>query len=395
MTEAGATEVGAPVSVAVLGLGNAGRRAAASLASSPHCRLEAVCDLDATVAGAIAEQHGVRAVADARALARDADVEAVFIATPTHTHLADAVGLAGGGKHLMVEKPVTKSATEGQALVELAEQHDVRIMAVNTRGRDAPVRAMARLVRAGVIGRPISLTTLSYTNWTLKPRYPYELVTALGGGVVFRQAPHQIEIARAIIDSPVVAVTALLGSSRVPTPTVGNYNALLEFASGASATLVYNGYGYFDTAELTYGIDGGGRRVEPDASVPLRAERSWDLDKYGEAGLAVRHRSATTVPEASRWGFAGFTLVSGEAGDLRQTEGGITVYDEHGVREEPCDEEGGLPVDFEELHAALRLGRPLRHDARWGAATVAVSEAIWRSGSEGRRVTLAADEHRI
>lgn len=385
------TKVTNPLGIGILGLGTAGRGAAIAASRSVHSRVVAVCDLLAETADEIALQHGARSYTDLRQLCDDSEVEAVYISTPTYLHLANALQLAASGKHLLVEKPVVKDSAEGYALMSLEKTYDVKIMSVNTRGRDAPVRSMARLVASGAIGPVLALTNICYTNWVLRPRFPYELVTALGGGVTFRQAPHQIEIARTIINLPVVAVTAVAGSSPQPVNTVGNYSALVEFQGGAVATLVYNGYGYFDTAELTFGIGERGDPVDLETSPRMRRQRAWSLDKYGDSGRAVRDLDLPSRTEAMarRWGFVGLTIVSGERGDLRQSENGVTVYNEKGPIEEDCsDDIGGLSVDFEEFYGALRESRPLEHDATWGALTVRICEAILTSHLNRCRVEL-------
>jgi phthalate 4,5-cis-dihydrodiol dehydrogenase len=380
-----------PVAVGILGLGTAGRHAATVATSSPFAKVAAVCDTNLETSTAMSERFATPGYTSIQQLCDDPMVEAVYISTPTYLHLANALQLASAGKHLLVEKPVVKDSSEGEALVTLANDFGVQVMAVNTRGRDAPVRAMARIVEKGSIGNVLSLTNISYTDWVIRPRYAYELVTALGGGVAFRQAPHQVEIARTIINRPVVAVTSIAGRSPSPVDTVGNYSALLEFAGGVSASLVYNGYGYFNTAELTYGKEESGREFDPGSSARMRENKSWSLDKYGDAGLAVRDRGQSTsrANATRRWGFVGLTIISGDRGDMRQSEDGVTVYDENGSHQEDCSTDiGGLGVDFDEFYQALRLGGPLEHDARWGATTVRICEAIWNSHCEGRRIDL-------
>lgn len=374
----------------MLGLGTAGRTAAGAAIQSELVDLVAVCDVDSATAETIGARLSVRKYTDLRELAADDNVEAVYLSTPTFLHLPHALELASAGKHLLIEKPVVRDAAEGEALVSLVQATGVLALAVNTRGRDAPVRAMARVVKSGAIGSVLSLTNVAYTNWVLRPRFAYELYPALGGGVTFRQAPHQVEIARTVIQSAPVAVTALAGESPAPVRTVGNYSALVEFANGAAATLVYNGYGYFDTAEITFGIGEGGRPFDPDATMRMREAKAWDLDKYGESGISLRRGERPTAPRtAPGWSFVGLTIVSGERGDLRQSPEGLLIYDERGMHAEHClDEPGGLAVDFDECYRALRQGIAPEHDAAWGAETVRVCQAISISHRERRRVTL-------
>ena len=52
---------------------------------------------------------------------------------------------------------------------------------------------------------------MSYKAWLKSPRFPAELDTTKGGGIVFRQAPHQIEIVRRIGGGLVGSVLAYTG----------------------------------------------------------------------------------------------------------------------------------------------------------------------------------------
>ncbi len=157
-----------------------------------------------------------------------------------------------------------------------------------------------------------------------------------------------------------------------------------------AATLVYSGAGYFDSAELTFGIGETGAPFDPESSAKMHAGRAWDLDKYGAAAVELRARAlARPVSTEPAWGFAGFTVVSGEDGDLRQSTSGVTVYDRTGRREVRClEEDGGLNLDLEEFYSAVRTGTDLEHDAEWGVTTVGACHAMWESHARRRRVAL-------
>src|SRR5262249_11950285 len=58
------------------------------------------------------------------------------------------------------------------------------------------------------------------------------------------------------------SVRASVGRWLAERPCPGNFSAYLEFEDGTPATIAYNGYGYFDTSELTWGI---GNRMYSDA----------------------------------------------------------------------------------------------------------------------------------
>src|SRR5581483_11030831 len=115
---------------------------------------------------------------------------------------------------------------------------------------DAPIRLMREVIESGRLGRLIGIHTLSYKGWLRSPRLAAELDTARGGGMEFRQDPHQVVIVRLLGGGLVKEVHGFIGRWHPTLQTEGNYTALLEFADGTPATLVFNGYGYFNVTDL-------------------------------------------------------------------------------------------------------------------------------------------------
>jgi len=73
-----------------------------------------------------ARRHGVpRAYGDADALIHDADVDAVYIATPPSSNAELALRVAAAGKPCLGEKPMATSHAECQQMVEALVQHIV------------------------------------------------------------------------------------------------------------------------------------------------------------------------------------------------------------------------------------------------------------------------------
>src|SRR5205823_1316284 len=103
-------------------------------------------------------------------------------------------------------------------------------------------------------GKMRMINALNYTDFLYRPRRPEELVTEQGGGVIFSQGAHQIDIVRLIGGGRVKTVSAATGAWDRTRPTEGAYSAMLTFESGAFASVTYSGYGHFDSDELTGGI---------------------------------------------------------------------------------------------------------------------------------------------
>ena len=154
------------------------------------------------------------------------------------------------------------------------------------------IQAMWAIARSGELGRLIAINSWLSTDWLLKPRVAEEIDEALGGGVVYRHAPHLIDTVRLLGGGRVRSVRAMVGRWMPERPCPGNFSAYLEFEDGTPATIAYNGYGYFDTSELTWGI--GNRMYSDEERVgvrqALRARR--DRQRGCEGGHALRRRRA-------------------------------------------------------------------------------------------------------
>ncbi|MFX8719861.1 gfo/Idh/MocA family oxidoreductase, partial [Acinetobacter baumannii] len=66
-------------------------------------------------------------------------------------------------------------------------------------GFDEPVRSAATLIASGRFGRVRMVTALNFTDFLYRPRRPAELETSRGGGVVYSQAAHQVDVVRRLV----------------------------------------------------------------------------------------------------------------------------------------------------------------------------------------------------
>jgi predicted dehydrogenase len=115
----------------------------------PDARLTAVAG--GRDADALAREHGLEAESVEGLVRRD-DVDAVVIATPVPTHRPLAESAARAGKHVLVEKPMTGTRKDADAMVATADAAGVRLAVVSQhRFRGAPMVARAAIA-AGRIG---------------------------------------------------------------------------------------------------------------------------------------------------------------------------------------------------------------------------------------------------
>lgn len=82
----------------------------------------------------------------------DPQVNAVAIATPVSAHYALARQALECGKHVLVEKPMTQSAAEAQALIELADKKGLVLMVDHTFIYTGAVRKIREILDIGELG---------------------------------------------------------------------------------------------------------------------------------------------------------------------------------------------------------------------------------------------------
>ena len=110
---------------AVIGVGYLGRYHAEKYAACEGVELVGVADTNEARAREIAARHGCRAVTDFRELLPEADLVSVVV--PTDAHYSVASACLAAGLHVLVEKPITRTVGEADALVTLAAARGLRL----------------------------------------------------------------------------------------------------------------------------------------------------------------------------------------------------------------------------------------------------------------------------
>lgn len=387
------------VRLGVVGLGRAFALMRPTFAAHPRVRLVAAADPRPEALERFrAEFPGARAHADAEALCDDPGVDAVYVASPHGLHLEHVRAAAARRRHVLVEKPMALTLADAGAMVAAAREAGVRLVVGHSHSFDAPYLRARELVRSGAFGAVRMVTALNCTDYLYRPRRPEELDTARGGGAVFSQAPHQVDVVRLLAGRPARFVRAASAGRWDPArPTEGAYSAFLDFGDGLSATLSYSGHGRFDTDELMGWTGEMGQPRDPgrygEARAVLRGARSPGEEAALKERRAYGADAAAPLPAPGSPPAAhnhfGFVLASCERADLRPTPHGVMIYgdDERRLDELPPPDVPRAGV-ADELYGAVALGRPPLHSGEWGLATLEVCLAILQSAREGREVAL-------
>jgi phthalate 4,5-cis-dihydrodiol dehydrogenase len=351
---------------------------------NPHVVLAAAADVREDAVQAFAKDYAIEGYTSVEKMCESPNIDAVYVVTPTPFHAENAITAAEHGKHVITTKPMAVSMEDCERMVEAAERNNVRLVCGHTQSLLFPVRKLAELVWSGEFGRVGMIQTWNYTDWIYRPRRPWELDVTVGGGVVYRQSPHHIDILRLITGTKVKSVRAMVLSLDSSRSAPGAFTVWLQFEDGTPGTIVYSGYGHFSTNEITWGPELR-LRAPPGARTAEQEEAAKNAMGYVAGRGAGGSRRAEEAPFTT----FGITLVSCEKADLRQSPQGIWVYEESGRREIvlPPDEARG-EAEFEELYQAVTNGIPPLHDGRWGAATHEITLAIMESAEQGKEIYL-------
>lgn len=380
----------------IVGVGVGAGEILRALPSTPKVALVAGADVNSRVRAAFEERFHIPAYDSIERLCGDPNVEAVWISTPNRLHCPHAVIAAEHGKHIIVEKPMALTLAEAERMTAAADRNGVKLICGHTQSYSPPIREMLKVIRSGRIGEIRAIHIMAYTDWMLSPRSEDELDLAQGGGIPYRQGPHQIDTVRLLGGGMVRSVRASVGQWMPERPIPGYHCAFLDFENGVTATVIHNGYGYFNTNEL---VPWGSPHQKLNAEDRPTIRRALRQGSYEEAAAkdALRIGGAKEGERAGRRGEdhswlpwdLGLTIVSCERGDLRHSRGGIAIYDDDGYEEIAVSSTSGVRrAEVEELYNAVVLNAPVYHSGAWGMATLEVCLAMMQSSRERREVAL-------
>jgi phthalate 4,5-cis-dihydrodiol dehydrogenase len=376
-----------PLRVGLAGLGAVSGQVLRAFAESDGVVLAAAADLRPEARADFTRRYDRPAFDSVEALCRSAEIDVVWIATPNYLHAAHSIIAAEAGKHVLCEKPIAITLEECDRMIATAARSGVQLLAAHSKIFDTPIQAMRRIIESGRLGKVVQINSLMFNDWLQRPRVPAEVDTARGGGVVFRQAPHLIDILRYLGGGMVKSVRAVAGRWDPHFDTEGNFGALLIFDNGAVASVGFGGYGYFDVTELTWGIGVYGDQKDPRAAKrSRRTGATTQEDKMANPAFAA---VADAARLAKRMPFFGLTIVSGERGAIRQSPDGLYLYDENGCEEVAVPRNPERAAELIALRNALRDERAVFPDGRWGAATLEVCLAILDSARSGTEIALS------
>jgi phthalate 4,5-cis-dihydrodiol dehydrogenase len=385
-----------PIRLGIAGLGRAFTLMLPTFAADPRITLAAASDLRLEARQRFEADFGAPTYDTIEALCDDPSIDAVYVATPHQMHAAHVAIAATRGKHVLVEKPIAVRLDECRTIIDAVQNAGVQLVVGHSHSFNAPILHARRLIDSGAYGAVRMIHAFNYTDYMVRPRRPEELDTAQGGGVIFSQGAHQIDIVRLLGGGRVRSVRAMTGNWDAARPTEGAYSALLGFEDGAFASCTYSGYAHFDSDEFMGFIGEMGLPKDPsrygamrkalrtasnaDEEAALKAARNYGGASYVPAGAPP--------PDRSHQHFGVF-VVSCEFGDLRPTPDGVMIYGDDAVGFDPVPVRDIVRAEvIDEFYGAVVEGKPPLHDGEWSRATLEVCLAILESAEAQAEIML-------
>lgn len=245
-----------PVKLGLIGAGRIGQVYAQVLKNCEVGRITAVADDRREPAEAVAAELGCSFFDTFEDLAERAEVEAVLVCTPPHTHLEISKHFLARGINVMCEKPLAVSVEEARQMLDVAIENGVVLtMASKFRYVQDLVRARS-IVASGILGDLILLENTFASRVDMTQRWNSD-PTLAGGGVLIDNGTHSVDLVRSFL-GPIAEVMAVEG------------RRVQELAVE-------------DTAQLFLRSEQG-ERATIDLSWSIDKERASYLDIYGSQG---------------------------------------------------------------------------------------------------------------
>ena len=214
-----------PVRIAVVGVGYWGPNLVRNLLEAREAEVAWVCDVREEALEALARRYPAlpRTTSFGQVL-DDPAVDAVVVATPVSTHYELALAALEAGKHVLVEKPLAGSSTQGLELLEAAAERGLVLMPGHTFLYSPPVGMIHDIIAAGDLGEVYFISTSRVNLGIHQPDV----------SVVWDLGPHDFSILRYWLGELPVTVGAMTRCCVMPdTPDVAFIH--LAFESGTIA----------------------------------------------------------------------------------------------------------------------------------------------------------------
>jgi len=221
----------------VIGSGGIARRRTIpeGILKADNAELTTVFDIDSSVNAEMAKKFGAKQAASISDLL-DANIEAVYIATPAHLHAEQVRACAKTGKHVLCEKPLGMTVAEAEEMIEVCKQIGVKLGCAFMMRFVAQHQKALTLIKEGKLGKPTyARAQLSCWYPSIEGAWRQDPSTG-GGGSLIDMGGHCIDLLEMFF-GPVVKVSCFIKNTVHDYKSEDSAVAMLFFENGALGTV--------------------------------------------------------------------------------------------------------------------------------------------------------------
>ena len=310
-----------------------------------------VCDTNPEALGQAISRTKAKGYLNITELLQTSTADLVVLATPSGLHPEQAIQVAQSGRHVMTEKPMATTWSDGLRMVKACEDANVRLFVVKQNRRNATLQLLKKAIEQGRFGKIYSVAVNVF--WT-RPQTYYDSAKWRGtwefdGGALMNQASHYIDLLDWLM-GPVESVMAYTATLARDIEVEDSGVVALRWRSGALGTV--------NVSMLTY---------------PKNMEGSITI--LGEKGTV--RVGGVAVNEIQMWEFS-----EPRAEDAEIENASYQTTSVYGF---------GHALYYDNVIKTLRGEAEPETDGREGLKTLELLIAMYLSSRDGKRVSLTLE----
>lgn len=231
----GNIDMGAPIRLAIAGLGLVGKRHADAIRHVDGVELAAIVDLTED-AKEFADEHGINCYSDLAALFAADKPDGVILSTPTLLHTEQGLACIAQNCPILIEKPLAATVAEAEQIAFAGAKANVPVLVGHHRRHNPIIQKAKEVIASGAIGQ---IRTVQATCWFYKPDSYFEEAvwrTQKGAGPISVNLVHDVDLIRHLCGE-ILSVQAQAAPSSRGYENEEAAAAVVRFASGAVGTI--------------------------------------------------------------------------------------------------------------------------------------------------------------
>jgi len=221
----------------VIGSGGIARRRTIpeGITKAQNSELSVVFDINQQANAEVAKEYDTEQAASINELL-DADVDAIYVATPANVHAEQVRACTEAGKHVLCEKPLGMTVAEAEGMIELCRQRRIKLGCAFMMRFVAQHQNALRLIKDGRLGRPVyARAQLSCWYPPIEGAWRQDPATG-GGGSLIDMGGHCIDLLEMFFGR-IARVSCFINNSVHDYKSEDSATAMLSFENGALATV--------------------------------------------------------------------------------------------------------------------------------------------------------------